>query len=905
MSFNESKAKRNAEKCLTQGNINGAIKEYRQIVDNNPRDYNTLNILGDLYRKAKDDKNAVECYNKVAQHYQKQGFAKKAIAMFNKIYKIVPESVDISQKLAELYHLRGSFAEAREHYQKLADHYEEVGNKDDALSTWEKIGELDPNNTEIFLKIAEQYWGENREHDAAEAFSKAGERLAKAGKHESAVTAFSRALEILPSDQRAIEGFVTAQLTLGYPEEAISALKKKVENDPFDNDANMLLVDCYYETGEPEKAEEIVVRMVEREPTKYPKLQKLIEVYLNQDDLDSACRIISMVSEHMLVGGTHEELLSYLEEVLARNPEHIEALRVMIRYHSWLKEDEEVISALERLADVARLNEAVDDERFALGELIRLVPHEGRFMARFKEIEANSPAGAYNPPSDSVPDYGSYESLSTDEDHNEAENSGEYQFESFNDEPVVEASVVEEVEEVSPVDSVDQHMDPNGAVSPVDAVDQNLDPSSELSPVEAINASIDETDMSSPVDAIGASVEDPVADMESAAGAFEHSETETKANEFESVSETETSEQITEEVSEPEAAQTDSENEIVETEEAVHSGAPDEDVFGEISYEDRVRLDEEIESIRFYIEQGYEGLADKSLGELEIEFGNLPELVELRDQVGGLSASSGDIASAEAPATQEDTESAKDSFGGVELSGKDPGSLANEIVGDTISDSESIGEEETSGIAQTEQASVETLEEPTPEESGFDFTPAEVPESETQEAVTESEEAESVEVETAEADVEAVAETDVESEVTEMEKSEEAECSEAAETVESAETEEVPESHDDAEVVSEEPVEDEEIDFNASFANFQSELGFETEEEESTDDDFDNHYHHAIAYKEMGLVEDAIREFQDAVNSIAPDDGTKRYLNCCTLIGDCFLEKGMPNLSVIWFQKGS
>ena len=78
MSFNESKARRNAEKCLTQGNINGAIKEYKQIVDNNPRDYNTLNMLGDLYHKAKDEKNAVECYNKVAQHYQKQGFAKKA-----------------------------------------------------------------------------------------------------------------------------------------------------------------------------------------------------------------------------------------------------------------------------------------------------------------------------------------------------------------------------------------------------------------------------------------------------------------------------------------------------------------------------------------------------------------------------------------------------------------------------------------------------------------------------------------------------------------------------------------------------------------------------------------------------------------------------------------------------------
>jgi tetratricopeptide (TPR) repeat protein len=68
--------------------------------------------------------------------------------------------------------------------------------------------------------------------------------------------------------------------------------------------------------------------------------------------------------------------------------------------------------------------------------------------------------------------------------------------------------------------------------------------------------------------------------------------------------------------------------------------------------------------------------------------------------------------------------------------------------------------------------------------------------------------------------------------------------------------------------------------------------------------DYDTHYHHGIAYKEMGLMEDAAREFQDAINLVQPDDGTRRFFHCANLLGHCFMEKGMPNLALMWYQRG-
>ena len=71
----------------------------------------------------------------------------------------------------------------------------------------------------------------------------------------------------------------------------------------------------------------------------------------------------------------------------------------------------------------------------------------------------------------------------------------------------------------------------------------------------------------------------------------------------------------------------------------------------------------------------------------------------------------------------------------------------------------------------------------------------------------------------------------------------------------------------------------------------------------AADDDYETHYQLATAYKEMGLLEDAIKEFQDAINMALPDDGTNRFFQCAHLLGFCFMEKQMPNLALMWYRR--
>jgi tetratricopeptide (TPR) repeat protein len=69
-------------------------------------------------------------------------------------------------------------------------------------------------------------------------------------------------------------------------------------------------------------------------------------------------------------------------------------------------------------------------------------------------------------------------------------------------------------------------------------------------------------------------------------------------------------------------------------------------------------------------------------------------------------------------------------------------------------------------------------------------------------------------------------------------------------------------------------------------------------------EDFETHFSLGIAFREMGLVEDAIREFQSAVKVLSPEKSSKEFIQCCGMLSTCFLEKDMPRSAIRWCQTG-
>ncbi|MGB7202846.1 MAG: tetratricopeptide repeat protein [Pyrinomonadaceae bacterium] len=385
MSFDKVKAMRNAERFVAQGNLRSAIAEYQTVVDHDWRDVSTLNMLGDLYVKTSDNREAARCYMKVADHYNKQGFSQKAIAVYNKITKIQPDNMEVAERLAELHKGKGALGEARSHYMMVAEHHQKAGRRLEALAMYKQIAMLDPNNTDVCMNLADSYVREGQTEEAVEAYAEAGERFVRQGTYEEAIRALMRGFDIKMNDLRILNALVKAQSALGRAGKAAKLLEDLLEDEPYNRDLLYLLIECCVGSNNAAGAEKAVIKLVEIEPANYPRFLELIRIYLNNNDAESAARILSMSAEYLLAGGQAEECGKWIDEILERDPNQLAGLRLLVRYNSWLNDENGSRLALERLYSAAASKDSVEDERYALLKLVKVKP-ETRYRDRLNEI---------------------------------------------------------------------------------------------------------------------------------------------------------------------------------------------------------------------------------------------------------------------------------------------------------------------------------------------------------------------------------------------------------------------------------------------------------------------------------------------------------------------------------------
>lgn len=653
MSFDKIKAMRSAERFIAQGNIRSAISEFKQVVANDPKDFGTMNMLGDLCVKTSDHREAIKCYTAVAEHYGTQGFAQKAIAVYNKIARLEPENLEITERLADLYRQKGSVTESRVHFLKLADHYSKHGQKAEALNVWKEIAVLDQTNTEVYVFLAKSYLDLHDTSEAVAAFNNAGRRFVAKAMYQDAVEVYESALSHLPGDGSALAGFVEAKTALGASDEALESLQTIASGDPNNREVLSLLATCYLQAGRTADAEESTIRLVELDPASYPKFLEVANSYVEHDDVDATMRILTISSEHLLIDGNAEDYTRILAKVVELEPQNLEALKLAAKFYSWQRNEKATRESLEQLASAAHDKGVIEDERFALSQLLTIAPQETAFAARYKEINE---AYGY-------------------EDADVGESLFDKQF----------------LATTSSYPKAEAMIERNGEDAGITAETGNdfafVDDtgSSDLGMADVL----DYSDVATTGDASDATADDDMS---------------------------------------PEA-----------------------------------RLRREVDSINFYIENGYLDLADKAINELRAEYGECPEVAGLRSALAAQAALEQQVDSASEPT-------------------------------------------------------------PVPSTNGNGYTPV------------------------------------------------------------SPATEEV------------------RISSGFGIDDLRSELGID-EIDASDDSDYDTHYQMAVAYQEMGLMEESIKEYQEAIGLVSPNDPKRRFFQCANLLGHCFMEQGMPNLALKWYQR--
>jgi pilus assembly protein FimV len=90
------------------------------------------------------------------------------------------------------------------------------------------------------------------------------------------------------------------------------------------------------------------------------------------------------------------------------------------------------------------------------------------------------------------------------------------------------------------------------------------------------------------------------------------------------------------------------------------------------------------------------------------------------------------------------------------------------------------------------------------------------------------------------------------------------------------------------------------VDLSAMFGELKQEL---EQEFAAGDDDPETHYNLGVAFREMGLLDEAIAELQKVCTAIERGQAFSQPVQTYTWLAQCFLDKGVPEAAIRWYEK--
>jgi len=89
------------------------------------------------------------------------------------------------------------------------------------------------------------------------------------------------------------------------------------------------------------------------------------------------------------------------------------------------------------------------------------------------------------------------------------------------------------------------------------------------------------------------------------------------------------------------------------------------------------------------------------------------------------------------------------------------------------------------------------------------------------------------------------------------------------------------------------------VDLADMFGELKQELEGETA---NTDEDPETHYNLGVAFREMGLLDEAIGEFQKVTQASEHGHPFPQLMQTYTWLAQCFLDKGIPQAAIRWYE---
>lgn len=383
----DSKAKilREGERYVQQGKISLAINEYLKIIKTDPDDVLTLNTIGDLYLRQGRVADANRLFFQVAENYARNNFLLKSIAVYKKVLNSEPQNMEVNLLLATLYARQGMNIDARSQYMHVAELCSREGKTQESLEAYEKVVEIDPMNSPIHLKLATTFLSQGVKDKAHHYFIGAARAQAKASDTQAAMGSFRRALEINPVSSDALKGFFESALQAGDVAAGLNQLQNSIGCLPDDPALRELLARVYLAAGDMDRAEQQLRMLIEGDETHCDQFFPLSQAFLESGSPDRAIQCLDPIVPILISRRETGKVVEAYERVLDAYPDHVATMMDLAEILSATNDNLRYVAVLERIAqhyqDLGNYSETLTQ----LEKILQLTPDSQKHLKQHRE----------------------------------------------------------------------------------------------------------------------------------------------------------------------------------------------------------------------------------------------------------------------------------------------------------------------------------------------------------------------------------------------------------------------------------------------------------------------------------------------------------------------------------------
>ena len=383
---------RQAERLKGQGRLDLAIAEYVRLVDEQPRDWNTINALGDLYLRAGDHDRAVGQFVLIADHLFSEGFFPKAAAVYKKALKSRPDHEPTLLRLAEIAAAQELLADARAYLRKLWELRGERGDDRGAAECLIRLAELPEADAETMLTAARAASALGETARAIALFRTAADELQKAGRGAAALDVLAQVVALEPGDVELRRQLAGQYVAAGEIENADRLLD--AETAGLDPDLLLVLASVESARNDDAAARSTLTRFIGVAPERSADVLRLAGELGRAGAPDRAFACSEVVVDDAILRGDCDRAIDVLQSFLVHG-DYVPALVKLVQIAGDAQQDDLVVETRERLVDAYLEGGCAAEARMVAEALLAGAPesavHAGRLRRAFELAGADDP----------------------------------------------------------------------------------------------------------------------------------------------------------------------------------------------------------------------------------------------------------------------------------------------------------------------------------------------------------------------------------------------------------------------------------------------------------------------------------------------------------------------------------